>query len=211
MMLALSREGLVQLFASSQRLTNFIQPGTQMIQIWVSVFDSTGSYLIFLYLWGRAIQDPTRIWDVYKVSLTLNSRFDSQYHGAIEHSLSHHFQFGFSAPSGYLANSKQLMKQSRIICQVHFSVLPSLQDLVSSSGCCGNYLNLIFFPLPNPTSLPETFSAVCSWPLPSTWVSAIGIYATYNLATQCQASCRGLSKGMFMSNLLQNQWPSLIY
>lgn len=111
MMLALSREGLVQLFASSQRLINFIQPGTQMIQIWISVFDSTDSYLIFLYLQRRAIQDLTKTRDVYKVSITLNPKFDTQYHGLLSALLAT-TQLGFSAPSGYLAKSKQLMKQS---------------------------------------------------------------------------------------------------
>ena len=96
-----------------------------------SVWDSADSNLGFClcqdfystcpYPWGKALQDPIRIWDIDKgPKKDLSSLVDLEIQ--IWPSVSwkylkapiHHFEPGFSAPSGYLPVGKHCMKLSQM-------------------------------------------------------------------------------------------------
>lgn len=92
MMLSLSIQGLVQLLASGRKHIKFIQSGTHLIQIQVSV--SVRTYTQFCLIHGvkhfRIPQESGMFTRTLRRTplpwWTLKSKFDSQYHEAIESS-----------------------------------------------------------------------------------------------------------------------------
>lgn len=126
---------------------------------------------------------------------TQKSKLDSSITRLLN-TFNHRFQLGFSAPWRLLPNSRYLLKQNGMKCRAQFSLLSSLQGLVSSSpGCRGNYLNSIFF---SPTRLPEAVLSPLfrtSFFLPGS--PSLGPMLPISWQLGACASRREFSKGMF--------------